>query len=172
MLSPHSRQSLRISTTTAANDLAEPRVQPPVQRGIPPSAPALAVASRLGFENHLELAQPSDCGLGPRFETIRVEPLVGFIMDPRKLACWFAVLFTGLAIVSAGAVAQAPAAAEMTFTKPAAERVALVIGNADYRSVARLDNPKQDAEAVAAALQKVGFDLVGGHALINLDKRG
>src|SRR5262245_54569007 len=36
-------------------------------------------------------------------------------------------------------------------------RVALVIGNSSYASVATLPNPKRDAEAVTAALRNVGF---------------
>jgi hypothetical protein len=39
-------------------------------------------------------------------------------------------------------------------------RVALVIGNSDYQSVATLPNPTQDASAVAEALQTVGFQSV------------
>src|SRR5215831_3968692 len=39
-------------------------------------------------------------------------------------------------------------------------RVALVIGNSSYASVATLPNPKRDAEAVTAALRNVGFQSV------------
>ena len=39
-------------------------------------------------------------------------------------------------------------------------RVALVIGNSSYASVAALRNPKRDAEAVTAALRNVGFQSV------------
>ncbi len=39
-------------------------------------------------------------------------------------------------------------------------RVALVIGNADYRNVARLPNPPRDAGAVAEGLRRVGFATV------------
>lgn len=38
-------------------------------------------------------------------------------------------------------------------------RVALVIGNGAYRHVPKLPNPPRDAEAVAAALKAVGFDV-------------
>jgi uncharacterized caspase-like protein len=51
----------------------------------------------------------------------------------------------------------------------AEKRVALVIGNERYTS-APLDNPGRDARVVAAALQKLGFRLVGGGPLIDLDK--
>ena len=40
------------------------------------------------------------------------------------------------------------------------QRVALVIGNANYKSVGRLPNPRGDAEAVAAAFRAVGFQKV------------
>ncbi|WP_431556305.1 caspase family protein [Methyloceanibacter sp.] len=39
-------------------------------------------------------------------------------------------------------------------------RVALVIGNSAYKAVPALTNPQHDAEAVAGALRKVGFDVV------------
>jgi formylglycine-generating enzyme required for sulfatase activity len=41
-------------------------------------------------------------------------------------------------------------------------RVALVIGNGRYTHAAALDNPARDAEAIAAVLAKVGFDVVKG----------
>lgn len=56
----------------------------------------------------------------------------------------------------------APAAAD--------KRVALVIGNSDYAAVSRLDNPINDANSIAAALQSVGFTLVEGRAHTNLRK--
>ena len=39
-------------------------------------------------------------------------------------------------------------------------RVALVIGNAAYEHAATLANPHRDAQAVAAALRRVGFTTV------------
>ncbi len=42
----------------------------------------------------------------------------------------------------------------------AAKRVALVIGNSGYQSVAQLANPANDAAAIAAVLKEAGFDLV------------
>ena len=52
------------------------------------------------------------------------------------------------------------------------ERVALVIGNADYNSeIGRLKNPVNDATDVAAALKRLGFSLVGERAQLNLSKR-
>jgi hypothetical protein len=43
-----------------------------------------------------------------------------------------------------------PAAAE--------RRVALVIGNSEYRQVPALRNPRNDAEDIAAALKRMGFE--------------
>lgn len=43
---------------------------------------------------------------------------------------------------------------------PSGRRVALVIGNSAYESVAKLTNPQRDATAVAAALRGVGFHSV------------
>ncbi len=55
-----------------------------------------------------------------------------------------------------------PAAAE--------KRVALVVGNAAYQSVPRLENPKNDAVLVADTLRRLGFILTGGGAQVDLDK--
>jgi tetratricopeptide (TPR) repeat protein len=54
------------------------------------------------------------------------------------------------------AVASDPAVA----TVPYGRRVALVIGNAGYRNVARLANAAGDADAVANALRETGFQVV------------
>src|SRR5262245_62023006 len=48
-------------------------------------------------------------------------------------------------------------------------RVALVIGNGAYRNAAPLSNPRSDAEDVAAALKRIGFDTILG---LDLDKAG
>lgn len=61
-------------------------------------------------------------------------------------------------------VSIAPAAAE--------KRVALVIGNAAYGSLPRLDTPARDAELMADTLRALGFALVGGRAQTDLDKAG
>jgi hypothetical protein len=39
-------------------------------------------------------------------------------------------------------------------------RIALVIGNSAYRSVVRLNNPQNDARAIGASLQNIGFDSI------------
>src|SRR5262249_29614958 len=63
---------------------------------------------------------------------------------------------------------------EHTGTAPAfpgnaeGKRVALVIGNSDYRSGNRLPNPVNDAGDFANVLRKLGFDVIEGR---NLDKR-
>ena len=48
---------------------------------------------------------------------------------------------------------------------PAAERVALVIGNAAYVHTDALRNPGNDADAMAAALRRLGFEVVLGKDL-------
>lgn len=52
-------------------------------------------------------------------------------------------------------------------TATAQKRVALVVGNSAYHHTARLDNPKNDATDMAAALQQLGFEVVAG---FDLDK--
>jgi formylglycine-generating enzyme required for sulfatase activity len=64
-----------------------------------------------------------------------------------------------------------------TWPVTAKERVALVIGNADYRQLEPLQNPARDAEAMAKTLRGLGFTLIdiagkrGDGALHDLDER-
>ena len=51
----------------------------------------------------------------------------------------------------------------------AEERVALVVGNGTYARAPRLPNPLNDAEDVAAALKRSGFEII---VATNLDKAG
>jgi uncharacterized caspase-like protein/cyclophilin family peptidyl-prolyl cis-trans isomerase len=51
----------------------------------------------------------------------------------------------------------------------AERRVALVIGNSDYRNTHRLTNTRNDAQDVAAALKRIGFDTIVG---IDLEQAG
>jgi uncharacterized caspase-like protein len=57
-------------------------------------------------------------------------------------------------------------------TLPAAaeNRVALVIGNANYRNIPSLANPADDARLMAGTLKTLGFKLIGDEAQIDLDK--
>lgn len=74
-------------------------------------------------------------------------------------AGWFRSLLILLAV--AGFV-HAPAASAQNRASPGGEketRVALVIGNSDYRS-APLENPANDASDLAAALEKQGFNVL------------
>jgi len=50
-------------------------------------------------------------------------------------------------------------------------RVALVVGNSSYRAITSLANPANDANLIAGELKARGFEIVGGRAFINLDKR-
>lgn len=54
----------------------------------------------------------------------------------------------------------------------AAERVALVIGVGAYKEAAPLKNPANDAEAVAASLKRLGFEVVFGKDLNHAQMRG
>lgn len=53
-----------------------------------------------------------------------------------------------------------------------AARFALVVGNDSYKHIPHLDNPRSDAQLVAKALHRQGFELMGGDALLDLDKAG
>ena len=59
-----------------------------------------------------------------------------------------------------------------TYSAHAERRVALVIGNSAYQSVSRLENPQNDAKAMAETLRGLGFSLIGDAALTDLDKPG
>ena len=52
----------------------------------------------------------------------------------------------------------------------AGRRVALVIGNGQYRNVDRLPNSTNDARLIADTLRSLGFTLVGGGPLVDLDR--
>ena len=60
--------------------------------------------------------------------------------------------FYGLVLVAALLLACQPASAE--------KRVALVLGNSNYKNAALLPNPANDAAAIAATLKGAGFDVV------------
>jgi Caspase domain len=62
-------------------------------------------------------------------------------------------------ILVAALLALAPAGAQ------AEKRVALVIGNSAYRNTPPLPNPRNDAVAIADALQKLGFAVQSGFDL-------
>src|SRR6516162_6254223 len=59
-----------------------------------------------------------------------------------------------VAVAIGATLAASPAVAE--------KRVALVIGNAAYQHTTRLNNPRNDAEDVGAALKRLGFDAIVG----------
>ncbi|MCH8240141.1 MAG: caspase family protein, partial [Proteobacteria bacterium] len=50
-----------------------------------------------------------------------------------------------------------------------AKRVALVIGNSAYEYAPALKNPRNDAQAMSAVLQKLGFEVVTGIDLTHRD---
>jgi hypothetical protein len=64
-----------------------------------------------------------------------------------------------IALLVAALLALAPASAQ------ADRRVALVIGNSAYRNTPALPNPRNDAAAIADALQKLGFAVQSGFDL-------
>jgi uncharacterized caspase-like protein len=62
-------------------------------------------------------------------------------------------------------------AADMIISPARADtRVALVVGNSDYRYVAQLNNPQNDAKLIAKALTDLGFKLIGNGPQLNLNK--
>ena len=69
----------------------------------------------------------------------------------------FAVMITALSVL--------PASAAL----PSEKRVALVIGNANYKNTVALPNTVNDARAMTQALQRLGFDVVSG---VDLSREG
>ncbi len=52
----------------------------------------------------------------------------------------------------------------------AEKRIALVVGNAAYRNIARLDNPGNDAKLMADTLRSLSFTVISGGAQLDLDE--
>ncbi len=52
------------------------------------------------------------------------------------------------------------------------KRIALIVGNANYENVKRLENPRNDAMLMATTLRELGFTLVGDGPQLDLDKAG
>jgi Caspase domain len=77
-----------------------------------------------------------------------------------KLASWLVIL---LGLATAAIATEAPRAGK---------RVALVIGNSAYVHVAHLANSDNDARLLAGTLKDVGFTLIGGGPLLDLDRAG
>ncbi len=53
----------------------------------------------------------------------------------------------------------------------AERRLALVVGNSNYRNTPRLENPKNDARAMATALTRLGFEVIRGIDQSSADMR-
>jgi hypothetical protein len=88
-----------------------------------------------------------------------------------------AALTTPTAVMSPTPVpleAPSPVSETLAAVKPAdlpkAHRLALVIGNSNYRSIPHLENPHNDAQLVARTLAALGFRLVRGQALLDLGR--
>jgi len=75
-------------------------------------------------------------------------------------------------VVFAASLLAALLAAERAAGEASERRVALVIGNSQYVNVPRLANTGNDARLIAETLERLGFSLVGGKALIDLDRAG
>ena len=75
-------------------------------------------------------------------------------------------------VVLGAALLAALLAAGRSAAEASERRVALVIGNGQYVNVPRLANTANDARLIAETLERIGFSLVGGKALIDLDRAG
>ena len=77
-------------------------------------------------------------------------------------------LFFCIALVAA--MPAFAASRDIISTHNSEKRIALIIGNGAYKNVSPLTNPPNDARLMAQTLSAVGFNLVGGKALIDADK--
>jgi tetratricopeptide (TPR) repeat protein len=88
-------------------------------------------------------------------------------LDPRLTAARQGRERARVALAARPARAKPPASQAASPSAASERRVALVIGNSAYRSVALLPNPRRDVKAVADALRGTGFQTV---ELVDLDR--
>jgi poly(3-hydroxybutyrate) depolymerase len=145
-----------------------PAVSPPHQPSRPAPHPTLGSDYESSYEQALDAfrkTQPSGSAISlpsSRPAVIAPVPTPGAAANaPRPASPPVAAPLPAGPSVAALPPATAP-------TTPQA-RVALVIGNANYRHATRLANPAHDATDIAQALRRLGFDVIEGR---NLDKRG
>jgi hypothetical protein len=106
----------------------------------------------------------------PRMPRIVRVPRVR-LADPVLRLMSTGVRLAGIALLSFASLVATPTAMgpdRQVVTTPQ-KRVALVIGNSAYRHARRLENPRNDAADVGAALVKLGFQVIEG---FDLDKAG
>ena len=85
---------------------------------------------------------------------------------------WRTVARLAAIVLSCGWILALDTLAHAQATPEAERRVALVIGNSAYQYLTRLDNPRNDATAIARELRNAGFEVIGDGAQLDLDKAG
>ncbi len=129
-----------------------------VGRGLAYEKKGELAAARADFEKALTLPGLRDVSTAtPAFDTARAR-LAAFNSGAPQPA-----IPAAPAIANAASIPTPTVAAPVVASVPAANqgrRVALVIGNSAYRTVAELQNPRRDAKAVSATLRATGFDTV------------
>jgi hypothetical protein len=88
-------------------------------------------------------------------------------MDNRAGGCFLSLRLRDASEPPVAAVAPPEKSIPPAVQQPTSfrKRVALVIGNGNYRSAPQLNNPPNDASDIAQALRKLGFDVVEGRDL-------
>jgi hypothetical protein len=118
-------------------------------------------------------AEPERAGSDPMVRERRVPRVVRFpsfpLPDPALRFLASGVRLAGIALLSFLSLVVTPTVVGPDRAVVAApqKRVALVIGNSAYRHARKLENPKNDAADVSAALKKLGFQVIEG---FDLDK--
>ncbi|WP_051955907.1 tetratricopeptide repeat protein [Beijerinckia mobilis] len=125
--------------------------------------------AKADFEQAIKLPNTVDGGLvKPAQETARARLADLAKMEERKVKSAERLALKNEGDVHAQKVAEASSKETVepvaklvpAAIAPVENRVALVIGNSNYREVTALPNPRRDADAVASALRQVGFKTV------------
>jgi len=119
------------------------------------------------------LAEPEQAGSDPMAREHRVPRVVRFpsfpLADPALRFLASGVRLAGIALLSFLSLVATPTVVgpDRAVVAVPQKRVALVIGNSAYRHARKLENPRNDAADVSAALKKLGFQVIEG---FDLDK--
>ena len=120
-----------------------------------------------------EPEQARAAGAGP--QPVHSDPLVRLrrpsLADPALRFLASGVRLAGIAFLSFLSLVATPTVVgpDRAVVATPQKRVALVIGNSAYRHARKLENPRNDAADVSAALKNLGFQVIEG---FDLDKAG
>jgi tetratricopeptide (TPR) repeat protein len=119
------------------------------------------VRARADFRKALELPVQRDPSRAiPAQETARSHLAALDAADAKRVAAGGSARAEQKRLAAAAAGSPTHVLASTGIVSKPSKRVALIIGNSEYRNVASLQNAARDADTVAAALRKAGFQTV------------